>query len=310
MELVTFSTLAQPARAGILEDGLVYDVSELTRARGIAPAIVTMLELLNTEQVPGAWLDEVLEWGRARGLGIPIGTTQRHAPVSRPGKLVCSAGNYQAHFAESGEDRVDKATTVPRLFLKPSSSVIGPGEPILLPAVSNAVDWEAELAVVIGRRGSDIPEARALEHVAGYTVINDISARALAVSANRVGVPGDDFFDWLIGKFPDSFAPLGPSIITRDAVVDPQALDIRLTVNGEVRQDANTREMIYSIAELIAYASRFVTLEPGDVIATGTPHGVGAATGKFLHEGDQVSAWIQGVGQLDNPVRRRDPRTD
>lgn len=306
MELVTFSTPSRSPRAGILENDLVYELDTLTRARAQEPVVTTMLDLLSA-QAPGDWLNELLDWARTRGLGVPVATTTRHAPVPRPGKLLCSAGNYQKHFVESGEARVNKATTVPRLFLKPSSSVIGPNEPIWLPEISDAVDWEAELAVVIGKRGYAIPAARAFDFVAGYTAINDISARALTRTAERIDVPGDDFFDWLIGKFPDSFAPLGPSIIPRDAIGDPQALDIRLTVNGEVRQDANTRDMIYSIAELIAYASRFVTLEPGDIIATGTPHGVGAATGKFLHPGDLVSVWIQGIGQLDNPVGRREP---
>jgi 2-keto-4-pentenoate hydratase/2-oxohepta-3-ene-1,7-dioic acid hydratase in catechol pathway len=225
------------------------------------------------------------------------------APLRRPPKLLALAANYQDHIVEGGGPRVNVERIVPKLFLKPSSAIIGPGEPLTLPNVSHEVDWELELAVVIGTRGRDVAAERALEMVAGYSIINDVSARTVDYGIERDDYAWKDFFDWLNGKWPDGFAPLGPSIVTSDEVPDPQNLQMRLSVNGELKQNANTRDMIFGVAATIAFASRFMTLEPGDVIATGTPSGVGETTGTYLKAGDVMEGSIDKLGTLRTPVR-------
>jgi len=165
------------------------------------------------------------------------------------------------------------------------------------------VDWELELAVVIGRRCRNLPVEQALAAVAGYTIINDISARTIDYGNERNDYAWREYFDWLMGKWPDSFAPLGPYLVTDDDVPDPQQLDMRLTLDGELRQHASTRDMIFGVAEIIAFASRFMTLEPGDLIATGTPSGVGDATGTYLRPGNVMEASITGLGTLRTPVQ-------
>jgi 2-keto-4-pentenoate hydratase/2-oxohepta-3-ene-1,7-dioic acid hydratase in catechol pathway len=235
--------------------------------------------------------------------GIPLGSAQLLAPMARPPKIMAAAGNYMAHIIEGGAAPVDKSKIVPKLFMKPSSSVLAPGVAVPLPSVSNTTDWELELGVVIGRRGRNIPLEQALEHVAGYTVINDVSARTM-----EWGTPGreasewDLFFDWLNGKWPDGFAPTGPWLVTADEIPDPQVLHMTLTVNGTTHQDASTADMLFSVAELIAFSSRFMTLEPGDTYATGTPSGVGDASGIYLKDGDVMEATIDGIGTLVTPV--------
>ena len=238
------------------------------------------------------------------GTGVPLGSVELLAPIRRPGKLLAVAGNFQAHIEEGGGTRVDKTRIVPKLFIKPSSAVIGPGEAVALPSVSDALDWELELAIVIGTRGRDIPVAKAREHIAGYSVINDISARRM-----QWGVPGrepagfDDFFDWLNGKWGDGFAAWGPWITTTDSVQpDPNALEMTLKVNDKVWQHGSTSDMIFSPEEIIAFASRFMTLEPGDVIAGGTLDGTGDAAGVYLKAGDVMTGSIGELGTLITPV--------
>lgn len=225
------------------------------------------------------------------------------APLRRPPKLLALAGNYQDHITESGAPPIDKARIVPKLFLKPSSAIIGPDEPLHLPTVSHQTDWEIELAAVIGTRCRGVPAERALRMVAGYTVANDVSARSTDWGVDRDEDPWNEMFDWLNGKWPDGFAPLGPYLVTADEAPDPQALDLRLSVNGALKQHANTRDMIFSIAETIAFASRFMTLEPGDLLLSGTPAGVGATTGTYLKPGDVMEAWIERLGTLRTPVQ-------
>jgi 2-keto-4-pentenoate hydratase/2-oxohepta-3-ene-1,7-dioic acid hydratase in catechol pathway len=226
------------------------------------------------------------------------------APLLRPGKILAVAANYQAHVTETGGDRIDKSRISPRLFLKPPTAISGPDEDIELPSVSDQVDWEVELVVVLGRGGKDIPVGSALDHVAGYTVGNDVSARSMDYGYER---DTDDsavgFFDWLNGKWLDGFAALGPWLLTADEVPDPQALEISLEVNGEVRQRGSTGDMIFTVAEQIAFASRLMTLEPGDLIYTGTPSGVGLASNRFLKPGDEMTARLAGLGALVNRVR-------
>jgi 2-keto-4-pentenoate hydratase/2-oxohepta-3-ene-1,7-dioic acid hydratase in catechol pathway len=214
------------------------------------------------------------------------------APVPRPGKILGVARNYPEHARESGSAELPSE---PVLFLKAPSAVIGPEDEIVLPAASSRVDYEGELAAVIGRRAREVAPERALDHVAGYCVANDVSAR------DYQNVRGQHF----IGKSCDTFAPLGPALVTADEVPDPQALAIRTAVSGETLQSAHTKEMIFPVAALIAFASRLMTLEPGDVILTGTPAGVGAARRppRWLRDGDLVEVEIERVGRLRNYAR-------
>lgn len=213
------------------------------------------------------------------------------APVPRPGKIVCVARNYAAHARElAGEPPPEE----PSLFLKAPSCVIGPEDEIVLPRASTQVDFEGELAVVIGRFAREVDAHHALAHVAGYTVGNDVSARDFQ------GVRGQKF----IGKSCDTFCPLGPALVTADEISDPQDLGLRTVVSQETMQSARTKEMSFSVAELIAFISRLMTLEPGDVILTGTPAGVGMARKppRWLRDGDVVEIEIERVGRLVNVV--------
>ena len=221
-------------------------------------------------------------------------------PLRYPRKVLCSGANYHAHMREMKVDRPAEAR--PYFFLKPpTTALVGPGEPIVVPTDPGAkVDWEAELAVVIGIGGRDIPAADALAHVAGYCVANDITARG---RHRRSAVPAEAFtYDWFAAKSMDSSLPLGPGITPAFQVPDPQDLRLRLWVNGELQQDESTSDMVCPVAELISAASEVVTLEPGDVIATGTPSGVGAARGLYLRAGDVVRVAIDGLGILENTV--------
>lgn len=225
-------------------------------------------------------------------------------PIPNPNKVLCVAGNYQGHIKEGGAPLFDKYRSNPRLFTKPASTgLIGHKKPIKIPKIWNKVDWEAELAVVIGRHGKYIREEEALEYVFGYTVFNDISCRELCLIENREERHGDLFFDWLHGKMMDTFAPMGPYLVTKDQVGNPQNLLITLDVNGERHQDSSTSDMIYSVTELISFASQIFTLEPGDVLATGTPSGVGAVKDMWLKDGDEINISIDKVGELVNHVQ-------
>ncbi len=224
------------------------------------------------------------------------------APVLRPPKLLALDANYQDHILEGGGKPADKQRIVPKLFLKPSSAIVGPDAPLCLPSISSTTDWEVELAVVIGTRCRNVAVEDALGMVFGYTIANDVSARTTDWGVERDENVWNQFFDWLNGKWPDSFAPLGPYVLTADEVSDPQQLDISLHVNGDQRQQSSTRHMIFTVAETIAFASRFMTLEPGDIIETGTPSGVGAASGTYLRSGDVMEARIEKLGVLRTPV--------
>jgi 2-keto-4-pentenoate hydratase/2-oxohepta-3-ene-1,7-dioic acid hydratase in catechol pathway len=190
------------------------------------------------------------------------------------------------------------------VFTKPPSTTLTrPGDPIVLPRVSpDHIDWECELGVVIGRRCRHVAEDDALTYIAGYTIVNDISDRAFRPNPERKPRERDKFFDWMHGKWHDTFCPMGPCILSADAVPDAQAMPIKLTVNGEIKQDASTAEMVFPVAAIVSFISRMMTLRPGDVIATGTPSGVGSATGTYLRPGDMVAASIEPIGTLENPV--------
>lgn len=212
------------------------------------------------------------------------------APVPRPGKLICIGLNYRDHAAESKMPIPEK----PVIFSKFPSCVIGPGEPIILPAASTQVDYEAELAVIIGRRAKNVSASRAMDHVLGYTAFNDVSARDFQFADGQ----------WQRGKSCDTFAPMGQTITCTDEVTDPHKLSIKLTLNGITMQDSNTDQLIFGVPELIEFISQSITLEPGDVIATGTPPGVGFARVPpvFLKDGDGVQVYIETVTDLGNPI--------
>ena len=226
------------------------------------------------------------------------------APVPCPPKLLLLAGNYAEHIREGGGEAPEKQTTTPRFFMKPSGiTVTAHEQPIIIPKNAVWVDWEAEFGVVIGKRGKFISAADAYDYVAGYTIVNDVSERELRIEAERVERPMDDFFDWLNGKWIDTFAPMGPCMVTKDEIPDPNNLRITLRVNGVTKQDSNTGNMIFDSAELIEFISRYITLEPGDVISTGTPEGTGHALGERLQDGDVVEIEIDKIGILRNPVK-------
>ena len=233
----------------------------------------------------------------------PLGGLDVVAPLQRPSKVLAVAANYQDHVAEGGGEPLDKTTLAPRLFLKPATAIANPGADIALPSISTQVDWEAELVAVVGRGGRDIPVSRALDHVAGYAVGNDVSARSVDYGyARDLSSPAVRYFDWLAGKWPDGFCPYGPYLVTSDEVHDPQNLEVSLEVNGTLRQKGSTADMIFTVAELVAFASRVMTLEPTDILLTGTPAGVGAATGTYLASGDEMTVRIEGLGALANRV--------
>lgn len=209
-------------------------------------------------------------------------------PPLRPRSIICVGLNYRDHAAEAGMD----LPAAPLLFAKLPSAVVGPGDTVAIPSTEAQVDFEAELAVVIGRTARHVPVERALEHVGGYVCFNDVSDRAAQFADGQ----------WLRGKSFDTFAPIGPIVVTADEIGDPQALAISCTVNGEVRQRSSTAEMVFGVAELVAYCSTAFTLAPGDVIATGTPAGVGMADGRWLAAGDVMTVEIEGLGSLTNPV--------
>lgn len=235
---------------------------------------------------------------------IPLTQVKLLVPIPRPNKLFLLAGNYAAHIEEGGGKASERAETFPYVFMKPPSTTLtNPGDPVVIPAVSPGhIDWELELAVVIGRRIKRVSEKEALQHVAGYTVVNDISDRQFRPNPQRKPRERDSFFDWLHGKWHDTFCPCGPCIASAHTLHDPQTLAMELRVNGQVKQKAHTGQMIFPVAAVIEFLSQFVTLEPGDIISTGTPSGVGHATGQYLKPGDRIEAFIQHIGMLVSPV--------
>jgi len=231
-------------------------------------------------------------------------TVELLVPIPRPNKLLLLAGNYAEHVVERGGVAAERAETFPYVFMKPPSTTLtNPGVAIRLPAVSpTAIDWELELGVVIGRRAKNVSESDALAVVAGYTVINDISNRRYRPNPERKLRERDKFFDWMHGKWHDGFCPCGPALVSADAVPDPQALSMSLHVNGREHQHGSTASMVFPVAAIIAFISQMMTLEPGDIISTGTPSGVGSATNTFLAPGDRIEARIEGIGTLVTPV--------
>ena len=214
-----------------------------------------------------------------------------------PTRIFGAASNYIEHAAEMHTKLAEKADSSPYVFMKATTSVIGTGDTVLIPPETEKADWEVELGVVIGRGGRRIGVDRAIDHIAGYTIVNDVSARDL----NR----RSDFpfkHDWFRGKSWDTFCPLGPWFVPRECIADPHHLRLGMDINGKVMQDGNTSDMIFNAFEQIAYVSSLLTLQPGDVFATGTPAGVGMGMGVFLKPGDVMRAWIENIGEIENPV--------
>jgi 2,4-didehydro-3-deoxy-L-rhamnonate hydrolase len=227
------------------------------------------------------------------GEARPISSIRLRAPIPAPGKIIGIGLNYRDHATESGQPLPSE----PVLFAKSANCVVGPEEPIRIPPATSQVDYEAELGVIVGRTAREVPASDALSFVAGYVCVNDVSARDLQFRGGQ----------WFRGKSPDTFLPMGPWITTADDIEDPQTLAIRCVVNDEVLQDSNTVEMVFTVAELISFISQTITLSPGDVIATGTPAGVGFTRDppRFLQRGDRVTVEIEGIGALSNPVEGR-----
>ncbi len=253
-----------------------------------------------------AALSRIADVAAAANAATPLDAVTLLAPVPQPAKVIGLAVNYLEHHREfdRGADMPDdpRRRTTPRPFLMPPTCVIGPNAEIPWPAYSRNVDYEVELAVVIARRARCLGPKDAADAIAGYTIANDISARTATFADGRADRPKDALFDWLHGKWSDGFCPMGPWLVTPEEIGDPQRLDLSLEVNGETRQRSNTRHMIFSCAELVAFVSHLMTLTPGDVIATGTPAGVALATGRWLKGGDVITCRIEGIGELTNTM--------
>lgn len=263
------------------------------RVGAVVEDMITPLDCRDMLELITAGEEELLRLvANARG-SVPVAGAHFCAPVLNPGKIICIGLNYRDHAAESGAE----VPQVPVVFAKWANTLAGQGDPIRIPPITSKVDYEAELAVVIGRQGRDIPSDEALDYVFGYTNCHDVSARDLQFSEGG---------QWTHSKTLDTFAPMGPYLVTTDDIPDPQALRIRCILNGETMQDGNTSDMIFPVAELIAFLSQGMTLECGDIISTGTPAGVGQSRKPpvFLKAGDEVSIEIDGLGRLTNPVEQ------
>lgn len=234
----------------------------------------------------------------AAGQLFPVagGMAKLQAPL-KPPRIFGTASNYIEHAAEMNTLLAAKSDSSPYIFLKASTSVIGTGQTVMIPPETEKPDWEVELGVVIGRGGRRIKAADALEHIAGYTIVNDVSARDMN---RRTDYPFKH--DWFRGKSWDTFCPMGPWVVPRSCIADLHQLPLRLSLNGEPMQDGNTSELIWNVFEQIEYLSSILTLQPGDVIMTGTPAGVGMGRGLFLRPGDVMTASIEGIGSITNPV--------
>ncbi|MBM3813594.1 MAG: fumarylacetoacetate hydrolase family protein [Acidimicrobiia bacterium] len=279
MRIVTFEKPGGGAEAGILAHDQVFPLG--------AEGYGSVMEFIASGEAGVAKAAKLLEGNAER---YPAGSVKLLAPIPRPPKIICVGLNYRDHAMESNME----IPKVPTIFCKFPTSVIGPGEAIVLPKNSEKPDYEAEFAVVIGKEGRHIAAEKWREHVFGYTNLNDVSARDFQMATTQ----------WIMGKTFDTFCPMGPAIVTADEIADPHKLDIKITINGEVLQSSNTEHLIFRIPDLIAHLSSVFTLEAGDIISTGTPAGVGFARKppRWLRAGDDVVVEVAGLGALRNPV--------
>src|SRR3989449_128191 len=298
MKLVRFSANGQSPRLGALQGDRIADLAAsvaatlaargVVRAQEIAAALVPLSarEFLEGGAASAEAVASIKEW-----VTVPAASARLHAPITDPGKFICIGLNYRDHAEETG----NPIPKEPPIFGKWSPSIVGPGDPILRPRGSKQLDWEVELGVVIGRTARFVGRDKALDYVAGYTNVNDVSARDFQFITSQ----------WAAGKIGDTMAPVGPYIADRTEIPDPHVLELKLWVNGAQMQNGNTKTFIFDVRYLVSYLSNLITLSPGDLIATGTPPGVGFARKPpvFLQPGDSCRLEITGLGTLENPVK-------
>jgi 2-keto-4-pentenoate hydratase/2-oxohepta-3-ene-1,7-dioic acid hydratase in catechol pathway len=287
-------------RVGIVNDGLVFDLADAAKELVLS----NFRETTSIDMILSKGLLESLRQAESKIIAtegaIPIKSVKLRSPILNPEKILMMAVNYISH---GGEQKIEPPLE-PYFFTKFRNTLLDPEEPILIPRISKKVDWEVELAVIIGKTGKYIRREDAMNHVAGYTVSNDISFRDLMIPSGSKEKPSRLGLNWVKGKSLDSSFPLGPWLVTKDEIPDPYHLEISLAVNHETKQNSTTEEMVFKIDSLIEYASAGITLKPGDIISTGTPSGVAVFTGQpFLKDGDIVEAQIEKIGTLCNPVR-------
>lgn len=278
MRLVTYRKGNQNAKPGVLQGEEVIDISgEVANIKSLIEGGTEALARLQT-------------FLRGRTKRVSLAQVELLAPLQNPPRIFCLGLAYRDHAIETHQE----IPKVPTIFLKLTSALNGPRSRVILPKLTQQPDYEAEFAFVIGKRGKNISANSWEDHVFGYTIMNDVSARDVQMATPQ----------WSLGKSFDTFAPLGPAIVTKDEVPDPHALDIQLTIGGEVLQHSNTRELIFRVPDLVAYLSAITTLEPGDIISTGTPAGVGLGRTphRWLRPGETIVTEVERLGQLVNPV--------
>jgi 2-keto-4-pentenoate hydratase/2-oxohepta-3-ene-1,7-dioic acid hydratase in catechol pathway len=303
-KLATYQTADGP-RAGLVVDDKVFDAAKLTGKAAYA-SVIGILE--DWKAAAPALKAAAARAPKSRMAGRPLKSTKLLAPVLWPSAIYCAGANYADHVAEMNKAQGRPPEPDPHTlglqswhFIKASRSLAHPGATIKISDYSKMMDWEIELAAVIGRKAKHVPQEKALAYVAGYTTANDLSARD---RGRRAHVPDTSPFkaDWVSHKSFDGSCPLGPWIVPASDIRDPQNLGLKLWVNDELKQDSNTGRMIFNLAEQIAHLSSRLTLHPGDLILTGTPAGVGAGRGEFLKAGDVVKIWIEGIGSITNKM--------
>jgi 2-keto-4-pentenoate hydratase/2-oxohepta-3-ene-1,7-dioic acid hydratase in catechol pathway len=304
MRFVRFFQNNEEPRLGLRQGSRIFDLTAASRE--LSGTGLTSIRQLMGDAIEPGFLTRLAAFAISEDrLAHKFGDVRLDAPIRDVPKLLALAGNFRKHVEESGFRAIQSQDVItPQVFSKPPSTTINaPGGSIALRPANKFLDWEVELAVIIGERGRDISAADAMSHVFGYSVINDVSERELNRDiVGRSVREFDPFFDWLLGKWFDGSAPLGPEIVTADEITNPHGLNLRLSLNGDIMQSANTVQMIFDVPQTIAYISSVLTLEPGDVIAMGTPDGVGKARGIRLKTGDVMTAEIEGIGRLDTNV--------
>ena len=296
------------ARAGILVENSVYDVAKVTGVGAYSSGLGIVREWTKARRQL-AQVAKRIAAGQSRVKGTPLKRVRLLAPLPEPGNIFCAGANYTDHMAEMARAQgqppgptMKELGEKPWHFIKTSrSSVAGPGSKVKLPPFSRKVDWEVELAAVIGKTARDVQVKNALECVAGYTIANDLSARDV-MAREKIPLASPFHFDWLSQKCFDGSCPLGPWMVPASDIPDPQNLALKLWVNDVLMQDSHTSRMIFTTAEQIAMLSSRVTLQPGDLVLTGTPAGVGMGRQQFLKAGDTVRLWIEGIGELTHSM--------